>query len=196
MTSSYQEPETGVPPVQPEVVPDGGIQRDQLAKREPNDSVGFTYRVGPLPPDELREYEELVPGFAERYLNEVLEGARHDREIEKEETQLQRLEIEQEDKVRQTQEKLFYSNQRRSFGGMIAGSVIMLFAIGCATYLGLNDREATAVGIVGSLSAAAAVAYGTDAFNRRRRKELGGSEDDSPELPEGNKDPQLPDGGS
>lgn len=170
MTSEEEEkiPETGA--IAPEVVQDDS----SLAKPEKtsSDVASYTFRAGPITPEELREYEKLVPGFAKAYLDEVIEGAKHQREIEKEKLQIEKLQVEQDGEIIQTQKDIYFSNQRRSVWGLIAGVFIVFSAIGAATYLGLKGRETSAVAVVGSLAAAAAVMYGTDAYNKGKTKEL------------------------
>jgi uncharacterized membrane protein len=62
--------------------------------------MSLSIRSSPIPPDELQEYEKLVPGFAQEYLKEALEQSRHRREIEQESLKFE--------------EKVFVKNHQRS----------------------------------------------------------------------------------
>jgi hypothetical protein len=171
VTSEEPEKSQETKAIEPEVVQDDrSLVRPETNSREVTRLM--TYREGPIIPEELREYEKLVPGFAKAYLDEVIEGAKHQREIEKEKLQIEKLQVEQDGEIIKTQRDIYFSNQRRSVWGLVAGVFIVFSAIGAATYLGLKGRETTAVAVVGSLAAAAAVMYGTDAYNKGKTKEL------------------------
>jgi hypothetical protein len=148
--------------IQPEI-----LKTDSLIKEESkrDNEIEFSYRQGPILADELKAYDDLVPGFAEQYLTEVLNGAKHQRQIEL-------AEIEQEKRILETQQAIFRSNHKRSSWGTTAGSVIILTAIICATILGIQGKEKTALGIVGSLACVSAIIYGTDAYNRGKMQKL------------------------
>ena len=192
MTTPDQPLETEVPPVQAEVVEDGGIQREQMAKRDDEGSgYELSYRIGPLPPDELEHYERIVPGFGKEYLDDILHESQHRREKEKAELQLERDRFEHAKEVLRFQERIINSNQQRSIKGLNRGTLIFMSGIIAAVILGLSGRETAAVGVVGSLAAVAVVSYGTDAFNKSRQKELS-SNGDTPELLERKDPPKLP----
>lgn len=157
-----------LPTYDPEV-----LQRENSIAQQPDEShLSFRYREGPIPPDELRNYDELVPGFAQDYLREVLMGAQHFRNIEREKIEIEKAELAQEGETVRVQERIFISNQRRSIMGSIAGSLIALTAIGSATFLGFNGHKEVAIAIVGSLATMSLIVYGTDAYNKSRQKEL------------------------
>lgn len=168
MTSEELEKSQQTRAIDPEVVTDDR----SLVRPETNSGelTSLTYRKGPIIPEESREYEKLVPGFAKAYLDEVIEGAKHQREIEKEKLQIERLQVEQDGEIIKTRRDIYFSNQHRSVWGLVAGVFIVFSAIGAATYLGLKGRETSAVAVVGSLAAAAAVMYGTDAYNKGKTK--------------------------
>lgn len=170
VTSEELEKNQETRAIEPEIVTDDrSLVRPEA---NPGELTSLTYRQGPIPPEELKEYESLVPGFAKAYLDEVIEGAKHQREVEKEKLQIERLQVEQDGEIIKTQRDIYFSNQRRSVWGLVAGVFIVSLAIGSATYLGSIGREKAAIAVVGSLAAAAAVMYGTDAYNKGKTKEL------------------------
>jgi uncharacterized membrane protein len=140
--------------LKPEVIP--STSRDEQSSSQ----MSLSIRSGPIPPDELQEYEKLVPGFAKEYLTEALEQSRHRREIERESLKFE--------------EKVFTKNHQRSLWGSIAGTVIILAALSSATILGLKGREKEVIAVTASLAAVAGIVYGSDAYNRSRnqKKEL------------------------
>ncbi len=78
MTTPDQPLEPEVPPVHPEVVEDGGTQRDQMAKRDDERSgYELSYREGLIIPHELGDYERIVPGFGRDYLYDILHESQH-----------------------------------------------------------------------------------------------------------------------
>ena len=87
--------------IQPEIL------KPELAgkEREP-DGIQLSYREGPILPDELRAYYDLMPGFASQYLTEVINVAKHQR-------QLELAEVEQEKLILDTQKEIFKSNHKR-----------------------------------------------------------------------------------
>ncbi|NJL97657.1 MAG: DUF2335 domain-containing protein [Synechococcaceae cyanobacterium SM2_3_2] len=192
VTPPDQPREPEVPPVQAEVVEDGGTQREQIAKRDDDPpEYELSYREGPLPPDELEHYNRLVPGFAKDYLEDIRNESQHRREMERAELQLERDRFEQGKEVLRFQERVINSNQQRSTKGLNRGTVIFMSGIIAAVILGLSGRETTAVAVVGSLAAVALVSYGTDAFNKSRQKEIT-SNSDTLEFPEEKDPPRLP----
>jgi len=70
---------------------------------------------GPLPPPPmLRQYEQIYPGFTERWLSAIEEQGRHRRSMDEPTLQL---------------------NFRLMRSGQIIGGVVCLAALGCGTYL-------------------------------------------------------------
>lgn len=170
-----QQPDENISSYSPEVLP----KDDSLARQPDRSQLSLSYREGPITPDELREYDELVPGFAQDYLNEVIREVQHHRDIELKKIEIEKAELAQEGEIVRVQERIFRSNQSRSVWGSIAGFIITLTAIGSATFLGLNGQKEAAIAVVGSLAVTAAIIYGTDAYNTGRQKELEARESDN-----------------
>jgi uncharacterized membrane protein len=169
-----QQSEEDIPSYIPDVLP----KNNSIAQQTDKSQLSLSYREGPITPDELREYNDLVPGFAQDYLNEVIREVQHHRDIERERIEIEKGELAQEGETVRVQERIFRSNQRRSIWGSIAGTTIALTAIGCATFLGSNGHKEVAIAVVGSLAGTAAIIYGTDAHNKSRQKELEARESD------------------
>lgn len=105
-----EQPDEDIPPYSPEVLP----RESPIAQRPDESSLSLSYREGPITPDELRNYDELVPGFAQDYLNEVIKEAQHHRDIEREKIEIEKAELAQEGETVRVQERIFRSNQQRS----------------------------------------------------------------------------------
>jgi hypothetical protein len=178
---SKRQPDEDIPVYSPDVLQ----EKDAIAQQSDKSQLSLSYRAGPITPDELKVYNNLVPGFAEGYLNEIIRESQHYRDIEREKIELERTELAQEAEIVRVQERIFQSNQRRSVFGSIAGSIIALTAIGSATFLGANGHKEVAIAVVGSLAGTAVIIYGTDAYNKGRQKELearGESDDEAQKI--------------
>lgn len=112
-------------------------------------SSQFSYN-SPLPPPEIiAGYEEILPGSADRILRMTEEQGKHRRELEK---------------------LVIKGDIRRSNIGLLLASIVTTIIIGCATYLALNNREATASVMVGTtiVALSANFIYGTVARKNER----------------------------
>ncbi|MBJ7901336.1 MAG: hypothetical protein GC158_15765 [Cyanobacteria bacterium RI_101] len=125
----------------------------------------ISYRSGPIEPDELKAYDDLAPGFAEKYLNELFVGAEHQRKLEL-------LEIDQEKLALEIQREIFEKNHRRSLLASQLGALVIIVAILTAGGLAYLGKEKTATAIIGSLAVVSGLIYGTDAYNRGKEKQL------------------------
>lgn len=84
--------------------------------------------AGPMPPPEmLVEYEAIVPGAAERIIVQFEEQSRHRREMEK---------------------IAIPSGIRRSYAGLIFGTIVALATLGVAAYAFYKDQPASGVALV------------------------------------------------
>jgi hypothetical protein len=153
------------------------LKTELVTKDRENESSGieFFYREGPILPDELKAYDDLVPGFANQYLTEVINEAKHQR-------QLELAEVEQEKLILDTQKEIFTSNHKRSLLGTTAGFTVIMTALILATVLGLQGKEKTALGIVGSLAGVSVIIYGTDAYNKGKMQKLEQKKDDKEKI--------------
>jgi len=154
-------------PCETEVLP----PESSLNKAE-SEGMSVSYREGPISPSELREYDQLYPGFAKDYLREILEGATHSRKIQIEEIELEKANLAFNVEIVKVEERIFNSNQARSTLGTILGSIIALAAIGGATFLGSQSYQNAAIAVAGSLPVAVLAIYGTDAYNKNKQKHL------------------------
>ncbi|AFY60878.1 hypothetical protein Syn6312_1728 [Synechococcus sp. PCC 6312] len=149
------------------------LKPEDISYPEQNSSQLFvSYQEGPISPAELEGYNKFDPEFAQEYLREIISEIHHRRQIEVERLKLRNTELSLESGVVKTQERIFFSNQRRFILGSILGSVIALTAVGSATFLGIQGRKEVAIAVVGSLAGTAVIIYGTDAYNKGRKKEL------------------------
>lgn len=177
------QPDEDIPSYSPDVL----SRENSIAQQPDKSQLSLSYREGPITPDELREYNELVPGFAQDYLSEVIKEVQHHRDIELKKIEIEKAELVQEGEIVRVQERIFRSNQRRSVLGSISGSIITLAAICSATFLGFNGHKEVAIAVVSSLAAVSVIIYGTDAYNKGRQKELETreSDDEAKKLGEG-----------
>ena len=134
----------------------------------------ITYRQGPIEADGLQAYNDLVPGFAEKYLNELFVGAEHQRKVEL-------LEIEQGKLALEAQKEIFEKNHPRSLLASKLGALVILVAILTAGGLAYFGKEKTAVAIVASLAGVSTIIYGTDAYNKIKEKQIEASHEDNEE---------------
>jgi hypothetical protein len=153
------------------------VESDSLPKEVDKKSNNLTVRTstsirrGPIPPGELSEYEKLVPGFAARYLEEVFNGAEHQRRVDL-------AEIEQEKRILEAQLEIFNKNHERSLSGTRRGFIAIMAALIFATILGIQGQEKVAIAIVASLAGVSAIIYGTDAYNKGKMEKLEQKKDD------------------
>ncbi|MBE9203984.1 hypothetical protein IQ218_11715 [Synechocystis salina LEGE 06099] len=148
------------------------LSHPQKLVDDKHDIQQITYRQGPIEASELEAYNQLVPGFAERYLSELFVGAEHQRKIEL-------LEIEQEKSILEAQKEIFNKNHRRSLLASKLGALIILVAILTAGGLAYFGKEKTAVAIVASLAGVSTIIYGTDAYNKIKEKQIEASNGDN-----------------
>jgi hypothetical protein len=169
MSEPRSEPEEIIPPHESEVIRDSAIARTD---NEQSQQIAFSYSSSLLPcsPEQLAELDKVVPGSAQKLLDEFFLQLRHEREMETKLRELDEKELIQNGQLIQSQENIFNSNQARSTLGSKLGFVIALFAIGCATFLGVRGDKAVAIAIVGSIAGVSAIVYGTDALNKNKQK--------------------------
>jgi hypothetical protein len=86
-----QQSEEDIPSYIPDILP----KNNSIAQQTDKSQLSLSYREGPITPDELREYNELVPGFAQDYLNEVIREVQHHRDIERERIEIEKGELAQ-----------------------------------------------------------------------------------------------------
>lgn len=92
---------------------------------------------GPLPPPALlRQYEETLPGLADRIMSQAEQQSTH------------RIDLER---------RIIVSDQRRSWGGLVAGVFLALAVLTIAAVLTLNGHEAVGA-IIGSVDVASVAA--------------------------------------
>jgi uncharacterized membrane protein len=170
MPEPQPESENIIPAHTSEVVPDEAYitksDRD-LAKQL---SISYTSSSLPCSPEQLEAYDKMVPGFAQKLMNEYFIQLHHEREMEKKAIELEEKELIQNGEVIKVQEKIFNSNLDRSILGSKLGFVIALFAIGCATFLGFRGEKEVPIAIVGSLATISVIIYGTDALNKNKQR--------------------------
>jgi uncharacterized membrane protein len=105
---------------------------------------------GPLPPaSEMREYEAVLPGSADRILTMAEEQARHRQGLEK---------------------TAIDGNARRSWWGLWLGAAISLAAIGGAVALGATGHTAASIGLGGIDLAALAGVFVVGRREQRRER--------------------------
>ena len=110
----------GQPPLQDSVSPDVVISQ----------SLEVTSRQGPIPaPDDLRQYEQVLPGLADRIVKMAESQINHQQRIEKEH---------------------FEFGARRSLAGLLAGFLISVFFLCAAVWLVLADHDTAGI-ILGSV---------------------------------------------
>lgn len=111
---------------------------------------------GPLPPPAiLQGYEEICPGAADRIISMAESQSLHRQQIEK--------------------AFIISRNKQSSMGTVIAG-LILLTAIGCGTFLLLNDKNLEAFGLMVST---ALPVIGTTIYGKtEQRKQMSEKEDD------------------
>ncbi len=143
------------------------LKPELVAKEREKESSGIQvfYREGPISPDELKAYDDLVPGFAARYLDEVFNGIEHQRKVEL-------AEIEQEKLILDTQKEISKSSHKRSLLGTAAGFTIIMTALISATGLAIKGEKEVAIAVVASLAGVSAIIYGTDAYNKDKMRKL------------------------
>jgi hypothetical protein len=155
------------------------LKTELVTKDRENESSGieFFYREGPILPDELKAYDDLVPGFASQYLTEVINEAKHQR-------QLELAEVEQEKLILDTQKEIFKSNHKRSLLGTAAGFTVIMTVLILATGLAIKGQKEVAIASVASLAGVSAIIYGTDAYNKDKMQKLEQKKDDKEKISE------------
>ena len=106
-----------------------------------------------------------MPGFASQYLTEVINEAKHQR-------QLELAEVEQEKLILDTQKEIFKSNHKRSLLGTAAGFTVIMTTLILATGLAIKGEKEVAIAAVASLAGVSAIIYGTDAYNKDKMRKL------------------------
>lgn len=154
------------------------ILKPELAATErENESSGIEvfYREGPILPDELKAYDDLVPGFAARYLEEVFNGAEHQRRVDL-------AEKEQEKRILEAQLEIFNKNHERSVSAANKGFIIIMAVLIFSTGLAIKGQKEVAIAIITSLAGVSAIIYGTDAYNKGKTKKLEQKKDDKEKI--------------
>ena len=109
------------------------------------------FRSGPLPSArELAEYDETLPGAADRIIGMAERQAEHRQQLET---------------------FALHAEDRRSWGGLIVGGIVALGFLAAATTLGLKG-EPVLGGVLGSSTLATIVGtfvYGTESRRRERQ---------------------------
>lgn len=110
----------GQPPSQDAVSPDVVISQ----------SLEVTSRQGPIPsPEDLRQYEQVLPGLADRIVKMAESQISHQQRVEKEN---------------------FEFGARRSLAGLLAGFLISVLFLCAAVWLVLADHDTAGI-ILGSV---------------------------------------------
>jgi hypothetical protein len=178
MSEPHSEPEEIIPPHESEVIRDSAIARTDSERSQ---QIAFSYSSSLLPcsPEQLAALDKVVPGSAQKLLDEFFLQLRHEREMETKLLELDEKELIQNGESIKSQENIFNSNQARSILGSKLGFVIICFAISCATLLGIRGDKEVAIAIVGSMAGVSAIIYGTDAYNKNKQKvmEAGNSDE-------------------
>lgn len=134
-------------------------QRPAVAKvppRQPQSVTTATFEaryVRAFPePEELERYEALHPGFAATLLSNWEAQSNHRMALE---------------------DRVIRGDIRRSNLGLVLGTAVVLFTVGCGTFLIAIGRDAAGLAaIVTALGGlVAAMAYGTYQRNKRRDKQ-------------------------
>lgn len=118
MTEQEHQPDL---PNKPE---DNRVLRQQVIKGE------VQVRIGPLPPSaELKKYDEIVPGLADRLM----------------------CLVENEQDIQAKEHATILSNERRKINGSIIVSLFLIFLAGFSLWLGYSEA-AIVFGVSGPLS--------------------------------------------
>ena len=149
-------------PAQPEMAEVDGVQRQAGLV-----SVEATAWEGPFPaPDDLRQYEAILPGMTNRLLILVENEQAHSHSQE-------RVALEQRGTALETARMVVVADSRRSYIGIIFGFVISLLGIGGSIYLIAtgHDWAGATLGGINLTGLVGVFVYGARRAGRRRNAE-------------------------
>jgi uncharacterized membrane protein len=130
------------------------IGNNQIAKHQNNhiaqvQSVSFQ---GPLPPPQiLKQYDDIVPGCAERIISQFESQVKHRQELEK---------------------KVITSDIRQTYFGSTLGFIIALSAIGAGTFLAYIGRPTEGISAIIAALAGIVGVYGVGSYQRKKERDL------------------------
>ena len=106
---------------------------------------------GPLPPPQiLHQYDEIVPGSAERIISSFENQVQHRQELEK---------------------KVITSDIRQSYFGAVLGFIIALSAIGSGTFLAYIGRPTEGIAAIITALAGIIGVYGFGSYQRKKERD-------------------------
>jgi len=127
-------------------------QSQQEEREQTSTRIVQAQYVGPLPlPSHLREYDEIVPGAADRIISMTEAQSDHRRQLEK---------------------AVIIGDTRRAWAGVAIGGFLALCCIGGGIFLAYVDKSAAGTTIATSsvVGLAAVFVYGSRARSRDREK--------------------------
>lgn len=138
-------------------------------------------RAGPIrDPNTLHEYEAIVPGFAKELLTSYLEESKHRRRIQSKLLDSEEQNLNQEG-------WLIKANHQPSIGGLIAGLVISLSALGSSVYVTVTVKGYPWIGgIIGGTTVTALA--GVFVIGKLQEKQQEAKEEEEEKSAEQNED--------
>jgi uncharacterized membrane protein len=144
----------------------------------------FYFRSSPLPdPEDLKKYNEIVPGFAEKMLNSYVtlssEEVVHRRKIEIKHVALQEKSLALEEKNLDIYGEIAKANSKRSNIGLYTCFLVLILLIGCGGYATHKNNTTIAVTIFGGAMSALVINYASVIYGTKKIRQAESEENNS-----------------
>lgn len=138
---------------------------DSVSEHAHDIEIVSAYWEGPIPPpDVMRQFEDVVPGFPERIMRMTEERASHRIQIEAERVQIEKIVV--------------IGESKRAYLGVASAFILSLLMIAIGAYAIIWGNPWVGVAVIGAdIAALAAVfIYGTNSRRRERERKAADSD--------------------